>query len=133
MKRAGGRLAARRIPTLEDLREVLLGKHPECARVQVGGAPRMLPIAQVVCDSATPQGQAIVAAYLETAKSEQGLARYQARREGLGEAIAGRRRELDERALVARRVAMKDALEALGATWEAENRNVATVAKRSAA
>ena len=133
----GGSRLARRIPTLEDLRELLLKAHPECRRVQAGGCPRMLPIAQVLCDWATPQGQRVVAEYLEAAKDVgdprnrwERLARYQAKRERIVAAVVGRRRELDELGLVARRAAMKDAMEAIASQWEAEDRAAAAAPGR---
>jgi hypothetical protein len=129
----GGSRLARRIPTLEDLRALLLAKHPECARVQAGGAPRLLPIAQVVCDWATPKGQKVVETYLAAARDPQQLARYQAARERMADAVFGRLRELDERALVARRAALKDAAAGLAAKWEAEDRAAALTARKEVA
>jgi hypothetical protein len=129
----GGSRLGRRIPTLDELRAVLLADHPECARPQAGGAPRMLPIAQIVCDWATPAGQRVVAEYLEASRTPDLMARYIAKRAIIAGRWERKRLELDERELVARRVAMKDAVALLGAQWEREERAAAPAAKRSAA
>lgn len=51
----------RALPTLEDLREAILADHPECRRYRGGGHGALHTLAQIVCDWATPAGQALVA------------------------------------------------------------------------
>lgn len=130
---AGSRLG-RVVPTLADLRELLLREHPECRRGRAG-IPGMQTIAQVLCDWANPAGQRVVAEYLEAQKSPEALARYLAKRERIAARLERLRGELAERELVARRVRLRDQAAALAAAWalEDERAAVAATSKRSAA
>jgi hypothetical protein len=123
------------VPTLEDLREILLREHSECRRVQAGGRPRMLPIAQVLCDWTSPAGQRVIGEYEAAQRDPAALERYLATRERIAQRDAKRRGELEARAWVARRTELVDAARALAAAWEAEDAAAlsAAVAKRSAA
>jgi hypothetical protein len=91
------------VPTLEDLREILLREHSECRRVQAGGRPRMLPIAQVLCDWTSPAGQRVIGEYEAAQRDPAALERYLATRERIAQRDAKRRGELEARAWVGAR------------------------------
>jgi hypothetical protein len=130
---AGSRLG-RVVPTLADVRELLLLEHPECRRGRAG-IPGMQTIAQVVSDWASPAGQRVVAEYLKATKDPDALNRYLAKRERIAARVERLRGELAERELVARRVELLDQAAALAAAWAAEDERaaVAAASKRSAA
>jgi hypothetical protein len=118
----------RALPTLEDLREAILRDHPGCRRYRGGGRGAMHTLAQIVCDWATPAGQAIVAAYALREPTRTPLRK---RPPGLGEwtdrTLLARLRlknlgpVLDERELAAKRAHDVERLEALALVWALED------------
>lgn len=103
--------------SLRAMRSALLAAYPEGAAYQGGGAGRRLPLGQILCDLATPAGQAIAKA----SRSESARLRQERMRRKTLNWYGG----LDAADYAAARTLAIDAARALAAKWEREERKAA--------